>query len=164
MEYFDVLNSLREPLGYKKTRDTILNSNEFNSGAELWIINDKKLLMTQRSANKSHPGKWEVPGGCSHSNESTIDTIIREVFEEIGIFIDKNCLSLIGTQLYKKQFVDVYYTNLKINITDTKLQQDEIQNIKFVTKEEFNNMLRKNEIVLSVAKRAMMFKNQLIGW
>lgn len=164
MEYFDVLNSLREPLGYKKTRDTILNSNEFNSGAELWIINDKKLLMTQRSANKSHPGKWEVPGGCNKSNESTIDTIIREVFEEIGISIDKNSISLIGTHLYKKQFVDIYYTNLKVNIAYVKLQQDEIQNIKFVTKEEFNNMLRKDEIVLSVAKRELMFKDQLIGW
>ena len=49
--------------GKKYLRGTKLTENEFNQGAEIWILNDKsELLITQRAKNKSHALKWEVPG------------------------------------------------------------------------------------------------------
>ena len=165
MEYCDVLSKTRQKLNYIKSREDKLQSNEYNQGSEIWILNDNKLLITKRSMKNSHPGEWETPGGCSQKSETSIDTIIRETKEEINIYLSEEDLELIGTQLYKKQFVDVFKTNKIINISNIKLQLDEVTEFKFVTKEEFIKMIENNEIVNSVANRYFMFKDAIdIDW
>lgn len=160
MEYFDVLDKNRNFLGYTKVRGSQLEDNEYNQGIEIWIFNDKKLLLTQRSLEKSHPGMWEVPGGCSQKGETSIDTLIREVKEEIGLSINNN-YELIGTELYKKQFVDMYKSNIEVNIKKVKLQDEEVSDIKFVTKEEFLDMAKNNKIVPSVYNRYNIIKDKI---
>ena len=165
MEYFDVVDKNRTPLNYKKTREEKLDENEYNTGAELWIINNNKILMTKRSLTKSHPGKWEVPGGCSQTKENTLSTIIREIKEEIGIFIKSEDICLVGTILYKKQFVDIYKTEKTIHLANTNLQKEEVIDISFVDKKDFYEKLNNNEIVPSVSNRFNIFKNNLnINW
>ena len=165
MEYFDVLSKTRQQLNYTKSREDRLDRSEYNQGAELWILNNGKLLITKRSMNKSHPGEWETPGGCSQKSETSIDTIIREAEEEIGISLDEKDLKLIGMQLYKNQFVDVFKTDKTINSSSIKLQLDEVSEYKFVSKEEFIQMIKNNEIVKSVANRYFMFKDVIdIDW
>ena len=58
MEYFDVLDSNRKKRGYTKIRGEKLIENEYNVGVEIWIFNNNKLLLTQRSLQKSHPLRW----------------------------------------------------------------------------------------------------------
>lgn len=165
MEYFDVLSKTRQKLNYIKAREDNFESNEYNQSSELWILNNNKLLITKRSMKKSHPGEWETPGGCSQNSETSIDTIIREANEEIGISLSEEDLELIGTQLYKKQFVDVFKTNKIINTSNIKLQLDEVTEFKFVSKEEFIKMIEDNKIVNSVANRYFMFKDVIdIDW
>ena len=160
MEYFDVLDKNRKPLGYTKKRGEELKENEYNTGIEIWIFNDKKLLLTQRSIEKSHPLEWEVPGGCSQKGETSIDTLEREVKEEIGVDIN-NEYKLLGTELYKKQFVDMYKSNIKVDLSKVKLQAEEVSDIKFVTKEEFLEMAKNDKIVKSVYNRYNVIKNKL---
>jgi len=160
MEFFDVLDKNRKPLGYTKKRGDILEDNEYNSGIEIWIFNDQKLLLTRRSQEKSHPLEWEVPGGCSQKGESSIETLKRELKEEIGININNN-YELLGTELYKKQFIDIYKSNMKIDLTNIKLQPEEVSDIKFVTKEEFLEMAKNNIIVKSVYNRYNVIKDKL---
>lgn len=165
MEYFDVVDKDRISLGYKKVRGEFLENNEYNVGVEMWIINDNSILMTQRSKNKSHPDMWEVPGGCCQSGESSIDTINREMQEEIGITFKKDDYKLIGTELYKKQFVDIYFSNKAINIKDITLQDEEVESVKFVSKSEFTKMKSNNEIVPSVLDRFNVIKEKLrLDW
>lgn len=161
MEYFDVLNKNRKNLNYTKSRGSKLNKSEYNQGAELWLINNEKLLITKRSLIKSHPGKWEVPGGCSLINETSVETIIREINEEINIQLTDEDIELIGTQLYKKQFVDIFKTKKLVNKSSIKLQTNEVIEFKFVTKNEFISMIENNQIVESVSKRYFIIKNAL---
>ena len=161
MECFDVVDKNRKPLGYTKVRGEELKENEYNTGADVWIFNDKKLLITQRSINKSHAGEWEVPGGCSQAGETTIETLIREIKEEIGVDIKKEDCVFLGIDLYKKNFVDVYKSYLPVNLDKVKLQEEEVSNIKFVTKEEFLNMAKNNEIVQSVYNRFEFIKDKI---
>ena len=97
MEYFDVLSKNRQNLNYTKSKNCKLESNEYNQGAEIWIINNGKLLMTKRSSKKSHPGEWETTGGCSQHDETSIITILREVKEETvrKAFLKGNCEVLV---------------------------------------------------------------------
>ena len=161
MEFFDVVDKNRKRLGYTKLRGEKLEENEYNVGVEIWIFNDKKLLMTRRSLNKSHPNEWEVPGGCSKKGETSIDTLTREIKEEIGISIKEDNYELLDTEIYKKQFVDIYKSNILINLDEIILQTDEVSDIKFVTKSEFLKMAENNEIVKSVYDRYGIIKNKL---
>ena len=151
MEYFDVVDQNRLSLNYQKARGATLTEEEYNVGVEVWIINDNKILMTQRSKNKSHPDKWEVPGGCCQSKETAIDTVHRELQEEIGINLEDKDLYLIGTQLYKKQFVDIFKSYQTVDLKKTTLQDEEVQNIEFVDKIKFQQMIENNTIVLQVS-------------
>lgn len=161
MELFDVVDKNRKKLGYTKVRGEKLEENEYNIGVEIWIFNENRLLMTKRSLEKSHPGEWEVPGGCSQSGEDSIDTLIREVTEEIGININKEDAQLIGTQLYKKQFVDIYKSDIEIDLNNVVLQEGETDEAKFVTKKEFLSMVDKNEVVLSVYNRYLIIDEKI---
>lgn len=165
MEIFDVYDGNRNFLNYTKQRGEKLTDNEYNLGSELWIINNNKILMTKRSKNKSHPGMWETPGGCSITGETTKQTIIREISEELGITIPENNIAFIATKLYKKQFVDIYSCNTKIYISSIKIQESEVCDVKYISKEEFNLLKNKNLIVPSVLERFNIIKNKIdIDW
>ena len=158
MEYFDVLDKNRNKKGYTKQRGETLTNEEYNLGVEIWIINNNKLLLTQRSPQKSHPLMWEVSGGGAQAGETSIDTLKREIKEEIGVTLD-NSFKLLDTELRKQQFIDIYTTNQPIN--NITLQQEEVSNYKFVTKEQFYQMITNEEIVPSVANRYNMIKDKL---
>lgn len=49
------------------------------------IIENCKILITQRSARSDHPLKWEFPGGKLNHGETLEECIIREIGEELGI-------------------------------------------------------------------------------
>ena len=124
------------------------------------IIENNKVLLIQQTDNA-----WGFPKGHVENNEKEQETAIRETKEEINIYLSEEDLELIGTQLYKKQFVDVFKTNKIINISNIKLQLDEVTEFKFVSKEEFIKMIENNEIVNSVANRYFMFKDAIdIDW
>jgi len=161
MESFDVYDSNRKSLGYTKIRGEKLLDNEYNQGVELWIFNNNKLLIDQRSKEKSHALEWEVPGGCSQVGETSIDTLFREAKEEIGL--ESNSFEFLDTVIYKHQFVDIYKTNMKADLSKVKLQEEEVSDIKFVTKKEFLEMNNNGEIVQSVFNRYEVIKDK-INW
>lgn len=161
MEKFDVYDKERNSLNYTKERGQTLFENEYNMGVEIWIFNENKLLMTQRSINKSHPLEWEVPGGCSIAGESSIDTLKRETYEEISVKLNDNEFKYINTEIYKKQFVDVYISFKKININNIIIQQEEVSNIKWVSYQEFHKMVEAKQIVASVANRYNLIKEKV---
>ncbi len=160
MESCDIIDINRKPLGYTKERGVPLLDNEYNQGAELWNFYDKKLLITQRAPNKSHPGEWEVPGGCSQAGESSVDTLNREILEEVGYKLNNN-YRLIGYTLYKHNFVDVYKSNINIDINECIPQESEVSGIHYVTKEEFLRLNSENKIVKSVFNRYLNHKDEL---
>ena len=160
MESCDIIDINRKPLGYTKERGEEFLDNQFNQGAELWNFYDKKLLITQRAPNKSHPGKWEVPGGCSQAGESSEDTLHREILEEVGYKLNNN-YKLIGCTLHKHNFVDVYVSNINIDINECVPQESEVSGIRYVTKEEFLKLNSENKIVKSVFNRYLEHKKEL---
>ncbi len=162
MELIDVIDVNRNKLGYTKERHEKLEDYEYNAGVELWNFYNHKLLLTQRALNKSHPGMWEVPGGGVLAGESSDDTVKREILEEIGYTLDNN-YELIGTSLHPKKnhYVDVYKSNINIELDKCHLQDDEVSDIKYVTKEEFLLLNSENKIVKTVFNRYLEHQKEL---
>lgn len=52
------------------------------------IITDGRVLLTQRRADQEFAFTWESPGGKVEIGESHIDALIRELREEIGVYVD----------------------------------------------------------------------------
>lgn len=161
MEKFDVVDSNRKHLNYTKNRGEELEANEYGEGIQVWIINDGKVLMTRRSAKKSHPGSWEIPGGCAQAGEKIIDVVLREMREELGIMLKESDVEFVCTQLYKKMFVDIYTTKIYVELDKIKLQIEEVSQAKFVNREELEKMIEENEVVPVDVKGYELVKDKI---
>lgn len=54
---------------------------------------DKRVLITQRPEGKALAALWEFPGGKVEPGERPETTLIRELYEEIGITVKEDCLA-----------------------------------------------------------------------
>jgi 8-oxo-dGTP pyrophosphatase MutT (NUDIX family) len=58
--------------------------------AKLLIENNNKYLMMYRSNHPAFGEDPDLPGGTGEGDESGLDTMLREVHEEIGLHIDSS--------------------------------------------------------------------------
>ena len=55
------------------------------------IRNDNKFLIIKRSNKEvAFPGKWAFPGGKAERGENIMQTLTREIEEEVGLQIDNS--------------------------------------------------------------------------
>lgn len=143
MEFVDIYNNLHEKLGYKKNRKE-LNKGEFRLSCFVWIINsDDKILIQQRlSTAKKCPNMWETVSGGAVSGEDAISGAIRELNEELGLKVNKKDLSFIGSFARINDYVEVFLLKVNVAIQDLKLQESEVQDAKWVTISEFEEIIK----------------------
>ena len=79
------------------------------------ILQNNKLLICQRPNCKEHPLKWEFPGGKIKNNETNEEALIREINEELSIYIlnHEELISYIFDykDLKKQVFIYFYLVN-----------------------------------------------------
>lgn len=143
IEYFDVLDENGNKTGRIKTKEQIIKDRNFYRIVNLWIVNPKtKLILIQkRSQNKdTNPNKWDLSaGGHVDAGESSLEAIIRETKEELGIDIrNDNIIKIfeIKHDKVKRNFVDVYILEKDIDIKNIVLQKSEVSDVKYFSIEE----------------------------
>lgn len=127
-----------------------MKKGEYIISVQCWIVNlQGKILLTQRSLNKSHGGMWEPTGGLVQSGESSKEGIKRELREEIGLEIDDENIKLIKEIVEEDDdlnfFRDIYLIKQNIDLNDLLFKDNEVMNVKYVSLEEFSNMINNNE-------------------
>ncbi len=150
MEVWDVYDKNRNKTNKMHVRGAKLSDGEYHIVVHVWIRNQMgEILVTKRHKNKTYPDLWECPGGSILAGESSLEGAVREVQEEIGI----NLLSSNGKIVKSERrdayndFYDVWLFDQSFELTDTVLQEDEVSDIKWVTKSELENMYHANCIV-----------------
>ena len=149
MEYWDLYNKDRIKINKLHIRGEKVNPGEYFIIVSGWIMNsDNKLLLSQRHPEKSFPLTWECNTGAVLMGEDSISGVLREVEEEIGIKLQKeNGILLETITVDKYSYIkDIYLFFKNINIEETKLQENEVINVKWASIEELEQMAENKEI------------------
>ena len=108
--------------------------------------NEGNFLIQKRSKMKN--GKYATTGGHPKSGESSLQGIISEVKEEIGLEINPENLKLYytGRSDSEKVFWDDYY--IKMNVPDIQkltLQDEEVESVCWLSIDEINSLMKENK-------------------
>ena len=97
MEVWDIYDKDFNKTGKTKLRGEKLEDDEFHLVINAWICNDRgEYLISQRTANKTHPLMWECTGGSAITGETPLQACVREIKEELGIDIRVDTAQFIG--------------------------------------------------------------------
>ncbi|MFA6917876.1 MAG: NUDIX domain-containing protein [Candidatus Gracilibacteria bacterium] len=156
-EYFDILDENGKQTGKTKLRAEVHRDGDWHKSVDIWIINPKdEVLIQKRSAQKeSYPGLWEVScSGHVNSGESSLDSAIRELMEELGVSVPKEKLQFLfedketnitnnGTFI-NNEFKEVYLLELDLEIEDYHVQKEEVETVKYINSTELENSIKQN--------------------
>ncbi len=150
MELVDLLNNGKELIGETCERNSVPEG-KYRLSIHIWIVNDKnEILIQQRSASrKMFPNMWTNTGGACIAGETSIETVFRELKEELNVIPNIDNLELIAFYKRKKDYVDVWLLRQNINIKDLKFNDNEVQAAKWVSIEEWKKLLIEEQAVKS---------------
>ena len=150
MELVDLLNDRKELIGETCERNSVPEG-KYRLSIHIWIVNDKnEMLIQKRSASrKMFPNMWTNTGGACIAGETSIETVFRELQEELNVIPNIDNLELIASYKRKKDYVDVWLLKQNININDLKFNDNEVQAAKWVSIEEWKKLLIEEQAVKS---------------
>ena len=86
MEFNDIYDENRQRTGRLHRRGNRWHKGEYGLVVCVWVYDGKgNILLTRRAPGKSFAGTWENSGGAAKAGESSLQAIVRELFEETGI-------------------------------------------------------------------------------
>lgn len=152
MEIVDKFDNKRLPLNKTSDRYTKIKG-EFNQSVHVWFVNSKHELLIQKRAmtKRVYPGMWAITGGAVDSGELPINALYREVKEELGITILPEETELLLSLPRTYDFVDIYLVKKDIDINQITMQPEEVEQVKWVTIDEFKNLQKENQIPSSIS-------------
>jgi len=122
-----------------KERNSLKNTDIYRVSG-LWLTNPEgEILLAQRSFSKKHdPGKWgPAAAGTIEEGETYKDNIIKEAEEELGL---KNLSFTEGPKLRMstdhQYFVQWFTSVIDKRTQDIKIQQKEVESVRWMTKEQ----------------------------
>ena len=131
-------------IGFRDRNDRDVNA--IYRVSSLWITNSKgEILLARRAWTKSHdPGKWgPAVAGTVEEGETYESNIIKEAEEELGL---KNIKAILGEKHRKKTkwnyFSQQFNLVLDKDISEFKVNKDEVAEIKWFTIEELKKELK----------------------
>ena len=159
----EIIDILDEMTG-EKTGKTISKKDAHRTG--VWhgaihiIIVDKehnKTLLQKRCAQKQlYPNTWDIAvGGHISAGESDLISAERELEEELGLnpsdyeikFIEKVQEKLNNNGVISNEYVSIFVVYADIDVNTIVLQEEEVSEIKWCSKDELNDFIDKKIII-----------------
>lgn len=154
-ELIDVLDENGNKTGKIVTKSQIHKQGLWHRIIVVSIIDKNgSILMQQRSKTKDvNSEKWDVStAGHVSSGQTSIETAIRETWEELGIKIEEKELKYIlrykDIEKIKENYIDnqiydCYLVNKKeLDINDIKIQESEVEQVKLCNVKEFQEIIK----------------------
>lgn len=150
-EIIDLYNNARQIIT-SADRKTPIPDGLNKLSVHVWIMNkNNQFLLQQRVATaKKFPNMWGQTGGGAQSGEDSWHTCVRESFEELGLKPEIEKSVFVGTFKRPKDFVDVWLIYSDVEIKDLKLQTEEVQNAKWASVQDIEEMQKSETFIPSI--------------
>lgn len=156
MELWDVYDINRKYTGKVIDRHSNerLKKGEYHLVVQAIIINSKgEILLNKRSKLKNkYPNMWESTSGSCIKGENSLQAILREIREELGINFNKSDATFYKTLRddNAKDFKDIWLFRKDLKIKDLSYTDGEVIDSKWVTIDEFDKMINNKEIIPTI--------------
>ena len=151
-EYLDLYNDNKEKIGViPRSKKKELPEGQHVLVSTLIVKNSENKIMMQLTS-KSKGNVLALPGGHVLHNEDSEDAIVREMYEEQGIKIDKEKITFVEERLANRvAFFDIYYLKADYNKKDMILQEEEVADVIWMSPEDIfkeydNGNVRKSSL------------------
>ena len=150
MEIWDILDNEGN-----KTGRTMIKGEEkipegfYHLGADVWIKNsENKILIQKRSPQKRlEPNVWAMTGGSVIKGETSIETIERETFEELGIKINVKEAKRLTRFKTGNVFIDTFFLKQDIDLDKVIMQEEEVCDVKWAAYEEIEEIYQQGQFI-----------------
>ena len=144
MEIWDVYDKDRIKTGETMVRGSKFKEDTYHMVVHVCIFNlEGKMLIQQRQPFKDGwPNMWDITvGGSAISGDTSQLAAEREVYEEIGYKLSLDGIRPALTINFDNGFDDVYLIKQDIDISKLNLQYEEVQSVKWASKEDILSMI-----------------------
>lgn len=159
-EIIDIYNQKTgEKIGQTISKSEAHQKGIWHSSIHILILNEDKnkiLLQKRCPAKKLYPNMWDISvGGHISTKEEPLTSAKRELEEELGLnpnnynfkFLKKIKEEFINNGIDSKEFVFIYLIESNIDIKEIKLQDEEVSEARWFTKEELFKLISNQEII-----------------
>ena len=154
-ELWDIYDINKKKIGRTAERNVYqFKEGEYHIVVTGIIMNSKnEILISKRAEYKKFGLMWECNGGSILAGETSLEGVIRELKEELGIeFSKKEAIFLkeIRRDKLPPDFKDLWLFRRNIDLKDITFPDGEAIDARWVTIEEFIRMYENKEIVATV--------------
>lgn len=146
-EYTDLYDENKNLTGEKLFREKgtklIVPKGRYSVVVLVFIENSKGEFLFQMTS-KRKKNVWATTGGHVKSGQTSKEAVIEEIKEELGIDINEDEVKLFKTYKYDDAFKDVFYIKKDIDINSLTYEKDEVEYVKYLTKDEILDLINNN--------------------
>lgn len=127
-----------------------LGEGEYHLVVHICVFNGRgQLLLQQRQKDKEgYPNLWDVSAaGSALAGENSAAAASRELREELGLVHDFTKERPFWTTHFERGFDDWYFIRIEADISDLRLQPEEVQDARWADLAEIERMLDSGEMV-----------------
>jgi len=154
-ELIDICDKNNNLLNIQKMKSEAHKNGLWHRGSHIWIYNSNGEILLQLRAKEKlfYPNVWDLSAaGHISAGEDPITAGLKEVEEEIGLKLKKEDLDfwIIGKHksifkdIKNNEFYYVYFFKFDGNISQLKLQKEEVQKVQFLPIEKIEEELKIN--------------------
>jgi len=154
--WVDIVDENNKPMGLSLSVAIANEKGLFHRGCHVLVTTPSGGFVIEKRSKNSFfsPHLVDITlGGISDEGETSKDTAVREMKEELGIEVAKNDLENFGVRkissyrskrrTYHRRFVYIYHYKLKTNDPDFSIQRSEVAEAKIISKREVKQLVKK---------------------
>ena len=119
--------------------------------AIIYIENSANKFLIQKTTPEKG-GNYSTTGGHINHGEKPIETLIREVNEELGINIENENIIDLGYMIFDFPIRFIFYLKKDIDLASLKLQESEVASVSYMSLEELRELIKSGQMHQGHAK------------